>query len=199
MSNVTQTLPLISPAARVRKLRPAASLLEVTFVLLVIIGIIAGVLSMATNTMRQSDVTQETQTLTNLAAAAMKVKSPSGFDGDEILPSIGAMGMIPANVTNTGTAAAPVLLNSWNGSITFDDDDGGGAFTITYTNIPKEECTQLVMAVKQGILKSVGNGATATLNLGSGGTAAQVTAASAATTVCPSTSGNTVTWSSAVK
>ena len=187
---------LIGATARTRV---GATLLEQTFVILILLAIIIGALSLAYTTMRQNTVTQEVQTLTNLAGAVFKTKSSDGFIGNEIGPNLGNMGMIPTNVTNTGTAQAPALKNTWGGNITFDDDDAGGAFTITYTNIPKEDCVQMVTAVKQSILNSVGSGTSATHNIGANGDAAQLTPAIAAATICPANAGNTVTWSSMIK
>lgn len=174
--------------------RKGATLLETTFVMIIIITIIGGALTLASNAMDQSTTVQETQTVNNLAGAVRKIKMANGYPADaEIGLAMHRLGFIPANVIHTdGTD----FVNSWGGSITFQRQSGGGNFSITYTNIPEKECRQLVLGVKSGLLQSVGNTTTssgaATYNIRSL-TAEQVEA------ICTDNSGAaTVVWSSAM-
>lgn len=137
--------------------KKGASLLEITFVLLIIVGIIGGALVMASGALSQNTVTQEVQTLNNLAAGATQTKTPRGFgngagDGVDLLAGMDLLGVLPKNVTIVSGAAQ----NSWSGDITVTSSNGGADFTITYTNIPREECVKLVSGVKMGLLRSVG-------------------------------------------
>lgn len=139
--------------------RAGVSLLEITFVLLIIVGVVGGALIMASGAMSQSTVTQEIQTLNNLASGASMTKTTRGYgggdgDGKDLLPDMEIIGSLPKNIVMAGSTPK----NSWSGDITIVSSNGGADFIITYANIPKEECVKLVNGVKMGILRSVGTG-----------------------------------------
>ena len=166
------------------------TLLEITFVLLIMVGIIGGALVMASSTMSQSNTVQETQTITSLAGGVRKVKSRTGYPVDAVIgTSMNAMGVIPVNVVHT---AGTLFKNSWGGDILFTQQDGGGNFAITYTNIPLTECISLVMSVKPGILTAIGNGAAGAASSGATLNIADITAPDGAT-LC---AGGTLHWTS---
>ena len=169
-------------------LRRAATLIEMTFVLIIIVAIIVGALVIASNVMNQNTTSEELQTVSNLSAAVRKVKSNRGYPSD-IEGEMRTLHLFPDNVVDTGTA----LANSWGGTIEFAQIDSGANFSLSYTNIPKRECTALVLAVKPGILQSVGAGTTATVNI------IDLTAATIDTTICADDGNNDVTWSSKVQ
>lgn len=174
----------------VRRSRDGATLLEMGFWLLIFVGIIGGVLGIASVTMRQSTVATEVQTITNLSGVVSRMRTSAGYDTatGAIVKSLEDMKMIPANISKTVSGNNVTIRNGWNGAITVNATDGGGNFSITYTQIPREDCVQLVTGTKPGILQSVGSGTTATLPI------SEVTATSAST-MCAS-SANTVTWDS---
>lgn len=185
----------LSARTKAKGRRLGMTLLEITFVLLIMVAIIGGALVMASSTMNQSNSVQETQTVTNLASAVRKVKMANGYPLDaEIGPALHNLGFIPANVTHTNGAT---FRNSWGGNITFHRQDAGGNFGITYTNIPVQECRQLVLGVKAGILQSVGAGVAgtgaATHNI------KDLTPAIVNNTICAGTSVATVNWSSSIR
>jgi len=172
------------------KKRAGASLMEISFVLLVMVGIIAGALAMASGVMGQSTITQETQILTNLSGAVTRTKSANGFDTTaNIMRAMDEMNLVPSNVARSGTGASLALRNGWGGPITIKPINGGGGFAITYTQIPKGDCVQLMNAVKPGILQSVGAGDDATTNM------TDLTSTIISTTICGAAT-NTVTWGS---
>ena len=173
-----------------KSMREGMTLLEITFVLLVMVAIIGGALVMASGAMNQSNSVQESQTVNNLAAAVQKTKTASGFPANAAIgTSLNDMGLIPANVTNNGLGT--VFTNSWGGAITFLQKDAGGNFAITYAGIPQTECKLLVQAVKSGILKTVGSGVAATTL-----TISALTTATISATICPTVGVNSVIWSS---
>jgi type II secretory pathway pseudopilin PulG len=180
---------------RARGRRLGMTLREITFVLLIMVAIIGGALVKASSTMNQSNSVQETQTVTNLAGAIRKVKMVNGYPADaEIGPAMSNLGFIPANVTHTNGTN---IKNSWGGDITFHRQDGGGNFGITYTNVPTQECRQLVLGVKAGLLQSVGSGAStasaAAYNI------RDLTPAIVNTNICTGASVSTINWSSAIR
>lgn len=178
-----------------RKMLIGMTLLEITFVLLIMVGIIGGALVMASSTMSQSNTVQETQTVTNLAGAVRKIKSRNGYPVDaSIGTSMYAINAIPTNVVHTNGAAGS-FKNSWGGDITFTQQDSGGNFAITYTNVPQSECSALLMSIKPGLLAAVGTGAAPTTSSGSGATLIEGMDAVTAATLCSSAS-NTIYWSS---
>jgi len=182
------------PAAIVRlgvKLRGGASLLEQGFVLLIIVSIIGGALAMANAVLGTNTVSQETQTLNNLASSVVRTKTPMGFDTatNGIAQSLDLMNLIPSNVSRSGTGANIRLKNSWGGDITIAATNGGASFSITYTGIPKADCTKMVLAVKAGLMQSVNTGDTAT----GGFNLVDITSQNIAQ-VCPAVASNTVTW-----
>lgn len=161
---ITGGFPSLVLAAKHRARRMGLSLLEITFVLLIIVAVVGGALIMASGAMSQSTVTQEIQTLNNLASGATMTKSTRGYgtDGDpNLLPNMEIIGSLPKNVMVVGTT----YKNSWGGDITIEASNGGADFIITYGNIPKEECVKLVNGVKMGILRSVGTGTTTNTSL----------------------------------
>lgn len=79
----------LSARAKAKGRRLGMTLLEITFVLLIMVAIIGGALVMASSTMNQSNSVQETQTVTNLASAVRKVKMANGYPLDaEIGPAL---------------------------------------------------------------------------------------------------------------
>lgn len=163
--------------------RKGAGIMEMVFVLLIIITIIGGALALARGAMSQSTVAQEIQIITNLSAGVYKTRTRAGYTSDNIVDDLVNMGLLPANVANiSGT-----LKNSWNGDISIQSTDANANFSITYNNVPKEECTQMLMGVKAGILNSVGSGNTSSKNIND-------VSPSDSSTLCPSTAGNTITW-----
>lgn len=177
-------------ASQNHSLRKGMTLLEITFVLLIMVSIIGGALVMASGAMNQSNSVQESRSVANLANAVQKIKMPSGFPASATIgTALNDMGLIPANVASNGLGT--VFTNSWGGAITFLQKDGGGNFAITYTGIPQTECKLLVMAVKQGLLKTIGSGVLVTTNSISGLTTAIVSG-----TICPTVGVNSIIWSS---
>jgi len=149
-----------------RTKRVGASLMEMTFVLLVMVGIIAGALAMASGVMSQNTVSQEVQTLTNLSAVVVRTKGPTGYtNGNEIKIMIDEMKLIPSNITRTGQGNNLVLRNAWGGAIDFSVTADKGNFIITSSAIPKSECIQIIGALKSAALRSVGKGTTVTNNI----------------------------------
>ena len=168
------------------------TLLEITFVLLIFVGVIGGALVMASSTMGQANSVQETQTVMNLASAIRKIKMANGYPADaDIGPSMHDLGFIPTNVAHNNGAD---FKNSWGGDITFHRQDNGANFGITYTNIPVQECRQLVLNVQSGLLQSVGSGVAGT------GAAdhniKDVTPTIVSDDICAGTSVATINWSS---
>jgi Flp pilus assembly protein TadG len=178
----------ISRRLSVRRSRDGVTLLEMGFWLLIFVGVIGGVLGIASVTMRQSTVATEVQTITNLSGVVSRMRTSAGYDTatGAIVKALDDMKMIPANISKTVSGNNVTIRNGWNGAININATDGGGNFSITYTQIPKEDCVQLVTGMKPGILQSVGSGTTATLQI------SDVTANSAST-MCAA-SANTVTW-----
>ena len=173
-----------------KSMREGMTLLEITFVLLVMVAIIGGALVMASGAMNQSNSVQESQTVNNLAASVQKIKTSAGFPAAAAIgTSLNDLGLIPANVVSNGAGGA--FQNSWGGAITFMPKDGGGNFAIVYAGIPQAECKLLVMAVKSGILKTVGNGLLVTTN-----TISALTTANVSATICATAGVNNVIWSS---
>ncbi len=177
-------------ASQNHSLRKGMTLLEITFVLLIMVSIIGGALVMASGAMNQSNSVQESQTVNNLAASVQKIKTSAGFPAAAAIgTSLNDLGLIPANVVSNGAGGA--FQNSWGGAITFMPKDGGGNFAIVYAGIPQAECKLLVMAVKSGILKTVGNGLLVTTN-----TISALTTANVSATICATAGVNNVIWSS---
>lgn len=170
--------------------RPALTLVETSFVLLVIVVVLGGALALAALTMRQSTVASETQTLVSLSGSVVKVKGNGGYNTDStlIMRALDTMELIPSNVSKSGSGATTELTNGWGGAITIAATNGGANFSITYEQIPRADCTQLVMGVKPSILQSVGSGGSSTTNI------VDVDADAAATMCAGGT--NTITWSS---
>jgi len=151
---------------RVRTIRRGASLMEVSFVLLVMVGIIAGALAMASSVMSQNTITQEVQTISNLSGAVQRTKTTSGYgSASDIKVALDQMKLVPTNVSRTGSGSSMVLRNGWGGVIDFQVVNGGADFTLSYSNVPESECAQLVNSVKPGILRSVGEGTATTNNM----------------------------------
>ncbi|MDF8363284.1 MULTISPECIES: type 4 pilus major pilin [Achromobacter] len=178
----------ISRRLSVRRSRDGVTLLEMGFWLLIFVGVIGGVLGIASVTMRQSTVATEVQTITNLSGVVSRMRTSAGYDtaAGAIVKSLDDMKMIPANISKTVSGNNVTIRNGWNGAININATDGGGNFSITYTQIPKEDCVQLVTGMKPGILQSVGSGTTATVQISS-------VTANSASTMCAA-SANTVTW-----
>ncbi|CUJ50806.1 PilS N terminal [Achromobacter sp. 2789STDY5608633] len=178
----------LSRRLSVRRSRDGATLLEMGFWLLIFVAIIGSVLGIASVTMRQSTVATEVQTITNLSGVISRMRTSAGYDTatGAIVKSLDDMKMIPANISKTVSGNNVTIRNGWNGAITVNATDGGGNFSITYTQIPREDCVQLVTGTKPGILQSVGSGTTATVAISS------ITATSAST-MCAAAA-NTVTW-----
>lgn len=152
-------VPSFGMAMRHKAKRLGLSLLEITFVLLIIVAVVGGALIMASGAMSQSTVTQEIQTLNNLASGATMVKTTRGYGGDgsdgvDLLPDMEIVGSLPKNIVMAGKQPK----NSWGGDIKIFSSNGGADFIIAYTNVPKEECVKMVNGVKMGILRSVGKG-----------------------------------------
>jgi len=180
------------PGIQSIKQRAGASLMEISFVLLVMVGIIGGALAMASGVMGQSTVTQETQILTNLSGAVTRTKSANGFGTTaNIMQAMDQMKLVPSNVSRTGTGTAMQLKNGWGGNITIKPTNGGGNFAVTYAQIPKGDCVQLVNTVKPGILQSIGTGQNATMNI------TDLTSTVVSNTLCQGGT-NTVTWDSRI-
>lgn len=173
-------------AARQRKrTRLGASLLEVSIWLVIFVAIVGGVLALAAASLSQNAAAQEIQKITSLAGGAVKVRPPKGYSEDEpIDASLAYMGLIPANVQRDADNDNPNMRNSWGGAITLAPVGDGAGFSITYENIPKDECIKMVSGVQQGVLYSV-----AGVNI------VDLSPSTAASSIC-TTSSNTVTWSS---
>lgn len=192
---ITGGFPSLVLAAKHRARRMGLSLLEITFVLLIIVAVVGGALIMASGAMSQSTVTQEIQTLNNLASGATMTKSTRGYGGGDgfvsILEDMNTIGTLPKNITVTGGG---LPLNSWGGQIDIQVSNLGADFVITYQNVPKEECVKLVNGVKMGILRSVGPDDAVTTSI------LDVTPSQAAT-ICDAAGGSfsgppvTVSWS----
>lgn len=144
--------------------RVGATLIEISIVLMIIAALFVGALSIASNVMSQSSATQEMQTLTNLSSAAYQARTNQGYP-DNIVASISLLGLVPDNVTKTGSGANTQIFNSWSGEIKIDGVGGATNqrpyFKINYKAIPKKECLSLVKSVKTSTLRTVGRGGVA--------------------------------------
>jgi hypothetical protein len=158
--------------------RPAVTLIEASFFLMIAISVIAGVMYMAKGTIAQNNSVQELQTLNNLAAAIQQIKTSQGFPlSAAIGTTLNTLGLVPPNIQQSNGSN---FINSWGGAITFTQENSGAGFTINYTGVPTGDCKLLVNALKPGLLSSFGSG-TYTMSL-STMTAAEVAVACAAGT-----------------
>lgn len=165
--------------------KPGATIIEIGIVLLIIATIVTLALAGASRVLGQSEVTEEASNLAMLSSAIRSTRTGAGYSSD-IMADLEAVNGIPANMDYVD--ATNTLSNRWTGAVTFTQLSSGAHFGITYASIPEDECVQLLMTFKQGILRSVGSGATP-----SAWTNISDITASGAETIC---SGGTVTWSS---
>lgn len=169
--------------------KPGLSMVEMGIALLVIVTFIALALGGAQRVLGQSGVTEEATNIAMLSSAVRSTRTGAGYNTATggIIADLEAINGIPTNMAYDRTNDA--LSNRWTGAVTFTSLDSGANFSITYAGMPTDECSQLLMTVKAGVLRSVGAGATPSTwtNIG------DITASSAAT-MCSS---GIVSWSSA--
>tara|TARA_R110000850_G_scaffold250365_1_gene375296 strand:- start:26845 stop:27414 length:570 start_codon:yes stop_codon:yes gene_type:complete len=184
-------IPLNNPTfvPRINRLlfnrKPGVTAVEMGVILLIITAIVTLALTSASRVLGQSEVTEEASNLAMLSSAIRSTRTGAGYSSD-IMADLEAVNGIPGNMAYVD--ATNTLSNRWTGAVTFTQLSSGAHFGITYASIPEEECVQLLMTFKQGVLRSVGSGATP-----SAWTNISDITASGAETIC---SGGTVTWSS---
>lgn len=193
MLNAQSTISSLYRARRHAKpLRKGATLLEMSIWLLIFVGIVVSVLSVASMVLSQNTAAQETQTIAQLTTEARKLRSASGYS-ETIVEDMRLMRSIPNTVSDpTPDGTGKVLNNSWGGEITFTQVDNGANFAMTYTNIPQTECIQLVQSVRAGLLQSIGKGTAAS------GSIVSLSPTIIANQICTEESDNQVTWSTKV-
>jgi len=172
--------------------RVGATLIEASIFLLIFVAVLGGVLAVSTGVLGQNTVARELQILTNLSGSVVRTKSINGYGTtSQIMQALDEMNLVPGNVSRTGSGSSLALRNGWGGAVTITPTNGGGSFSITYAQIPKGDCVQLMNSLKPGILQSIGSGASATMNM------TEVTSDVVSGTLCTSAT-NTVTWDSSI-
>src|SRR3546814_682352 len=162
------------------------SAIETGIVLLVIVVFITLGLANASKILGQSSVAEEATNIANLTTSTRAPRTGAGY-GSDILQDLVATNGVPSNMALDSNT--PALQNRWGRNVTFGTLTGNSDFTLTYTQVPTDECVQLVTTVKKGVLRSVGAGTTTTDNI------IDIDVPTA-TTICNAASG-TLIWSSA--
>lgn len=174
-----------------KKGKPALSMIEMGIGLMVVVTFIALALGGAQRVLGQSEVAEEATNISMLSTAVRATRTGLGYNSaaNGIRDDLVATNGIPTNMAyNTSTG---VLTNRWSGAVTFAATGTNNEnFTITYAAVPLSECTQLLMTVKGGILRSVTVG-------GDSENLSELTTA-IADGLCGTANPVSITWSSAL-
>ncbi|QYY33636.1 prepilin-type N-terminal cleavage/methylation domain-containing protein (plasmid) [Cupriavidus pinatubonensis] len=140
--------------------------------LMVVIGIAVLIYTLAgglSNTaVVKSSALEESTNIQNLFASLRDIRTSQGYPASaNLVQALQDQRNVPANITITGGN----LMNSYGGTYTLATIDSGGTVTVAVTNIPNAECRKLVTSVKKSIARSVGVGATATIDMATVSTA----------------------------
>lgn len=137
--------------------KPGLSIIESGIVLVIFTTLVTLALAGASRVLGQSEVAEEATNLAMLSSGIRATRTGAGYSAD-IMEDLIATNALPANMAYD--SATKTLSNRWTGNVTFTSLSSGSNFQITYANIPTDECAQLLLAVKRGVLRSVGPGAT---------------------------------------
>jgi len=138
------------------KLRSGLSLIEMSFVLIVMTLILSGALATATVLYDDSLAKEESQRIVRLAQNIRQLKKSTGYDYSAgILEEVIELKLVPDGIKVENNV---VLRNQWNGTVSITRQDNGGNVAITYENVPKRVCALMIKAIPPGLLFSVGPG-----------------------------------------
>jgi prepilin-type N-terminal cleavage/methylation domain-containing protein len=128
------------------------TLIEALVVMVVGVAVLAGAAAGIGRLFAASNVSTEAQNITLLSANIKGMKDgPSGYAALSMV-NAAAFKAIPENMTMGGTAAAPTIVNLWNGDVTVAPVSAGGnkSFSIKYEGVPEDACKQLALKLKGG-------------------------------------------------
>jgi len=137
--------------------RAGMTLMEMTFVMLIMVVILSAGIMTGGYVLREGDARVEILRIQEMASAVRLLKTQTGYPADsQIGPKLAEMGLIPQNhAHNNGRN----VQNSFGGQINFRRLGNGGFFGLEYTNIPQSECRLIAHQIASEYIRAVGKSA----------------------------------------
>lgn len=155
--------------------------LEVIIALFIGILVIIGALAYSKKLNNSSNNTSEMQNISSILMSAKQFRSQGGYGpaGSDLMPFLITVGGIPDSMARNGTT----VLNAWDGALSATST--GSGWTMTYADVPDENC--LFLAV------SVGNSSSKSLSINGGAALVGQINNADATAACTAGT-NTLSW-----
>ena len=141
--------------------RTASVLMEMLFVLLVIVSVLAGSMAIGAALLNDSTARREAEAVSSLADNIRRLKKFDGYaPSTDITYELMELQLVPDLLSmNTNSIQ---LTNQWGGRVRVTRQDSGGNFAITYENIPPNICKLMMLNIPVGTLQTVGSGSAGT-------------------------------------
>jgi hypothetical protein len=131
-----------------RQLHPnaqrGASLLEGIAYLGVAAIVVLGAVSLLTNAFSSAQTNRASEEIISIRTAVKKLYmgQAASYGAVDFTASLITAKVFPSTLALN--AAGTGITNSWNGAVTVAGTNGGSTFTLTYANVPKDACINLV-------------------------------------------------------
>lgn len=131
-----------------RRLQPnaqrGASLLEGIAYLGVAAIVVLGAVSLLTNAFSSAQTNRAAEEIISIRTAVKKLYmgQAASYGAVDFTASLITARVFPS--TLAVNAAGTGITNSWNGAVTVAGSNGGSTFTLTYANVPRDACINLV-------------------------------------------------------